>query len=382
MDISMQPDSSDYRPRQRTPDSLRVQRARQRWLLLGVAAWSLAGCERESVVTTLSDAPRHPPAISSASTQDAQGTEDLNPRLLRRFKPLTIEASSNVSLVHLGRMLYFEPLLSRTGKVSCNSRHPLTSYGTTATAVAVGIDGRRGARNAPSTFNAAGHFRQFWDGRAANLEEQAAGPIENPAVMGMTAEQVLKALRGVEGYRAAFAKAYPADKAALSFNHVTGAIATFERGLITPGRWDRYLLGDHSALSSREKDGAKLFANLGCMVCHTGAYVGGSMFEKLGVQIPWPNQHDRGRAQVSQNAADAMVFKVPSLRNVAQTAPYFHDGSVAKLEAAVRLMAYHQLGVTLDSSEIQDIVAWLGALTGDIPREYIRRPNLPAAVRP
>jgi cytochrome c peroxidase len=135
------------------------------------------------------------------------------------------------------------------------------------------------------------------------------------------------------------------------------------------------------ALTQPEKEGAKLFANLGCMVCHTGAYVGGTMFEKLGVFVPWPNQTDHGRREVTKNPADDMIFKVPSLRNVARTAPYFHDGSADSLDTAVRMMARHQLGVDLSEEEARSIAAWLGSLTGDIPRDYIAPPTLPAAVR-
>jgi cytochrome c peroxidase len=343
----------------------------------------LAACQENSTVTRLDDG-QAAATIAPISRANAHSDEDeLSPRILRRFAPISEVTGTGTSpLVSLGRMLYFEPLLSRTGTVSCNSCHPLDKYGATNTAVSTGVDGKQGSRNAPSTYNAAGHFRQFWDGRAATLGEQAQGPIQNPAEMGMESARVVQVLAGVEGYRQAFARAYPGQAQPISFSNVSAAIAEFESGLITPGRWDRYLLGDKSALTQREKDGAKLFSNLGCMVCHTGAYIGGTMFEKLGVHLPWPNQQDRGRSQISKSSADDMVFKVPSLRNVANTSPYFHDGSVTSLKQAVLLMSRHQLGEEVTGDEADDIVAWLGSLTGRISLDYIRTPSLPVAQRP
>jgi cytochrome c peroxidase len=178
-----------------------------------------------------------------------------------------------------------------------------------------------------------------------------------------------------------FERAFPGEAGAITVGNVATALAEFERGLMTPGRWDRYLGGDAKALTASEKEGAKLFANLGCMVCHTGAYIGGTMFEKLGVFVPWPNQTDHGRREVTHDPVDDMVFKVPGLRNVARTAPYFHDGSVASLDTAVRMMAHHQLGVDLTEEEARSIVAWLNALTGEIPRDYTAPPVLPMASR-
>lgn len=341
--------------------------------------WASA-CQRESTVTRL-------PAIPATEiTQTAiadKVDEELNPRLLRRFAPLPkVPGGLDSALVRLGRILYFEPLLSRNGKISCNSCHPLDRYGTTNTQFSMGVDGKFGRRNAPTVYNAAGHFRQFWDGRSANLAEQALGPLENPTEMGMDAPSIERVLKNIPGYRDLFAGAFPGEAEPISIGNVAAAIAEFERGLITPSRWDRYLAGDTQALSQPEKEGAKLFANLGCMVCHTGAYVGGTMFEKLGIFAPWPNQSDHGRREVTHSAADDMVFKVPSLRNSARTAPYFHDGSIDSLDTAVRMMARHQLGVDLSEEEAVSVAAWLGSLTGEIPRDYIAMPRLPEAKRP
>jgi cytochrome c peroxidase len=316
------------------------------------------------------------PSVGRASL--AYGNEELSPRMLRRFAPLDpAKDHANAELADLGRKLYFEPRLSKTGKVSCNTCHPLDQYGTTGAAVSTGILGRKGSRNAPTTYNAAGHFAQLWDGRSPNVEKQAIMPIENQDEMGMTAAAVTTVIGNLAEYSSEFARVFPTDKRPLSIEHIGLAIGAFERGLITPARWDRYLRGDAGALNPEEKAGAKLFANLGCIVCHAGPYVGGSMFERLGARVPWPAGRDRGRKDVTGLAADDMVFKVPSLRNVAMTAPYFHDGSAATLDQALRMMARHQLGIELDDEEVRELEAWLGSLTGALPRDYIAPPKLP-----
>jgi cytochrome c peroxidase len=349
------------------------------WLGLGL----LAACgEDVTTVTRLASAS----VAAHASSEPVLSTpteEDLNPRLLRRFKSLTAPDNDQPqALVALGRMLYFEPLMSSDRRVSCNTCHPLDRYGTTPTAVSTGVNGQHGQRNAPSTYNASSQFRQFWDGRAANLQEQVRGPIQNPVEMGMIETALVSRLSGIEGYERAFAQAFPSSKEPVSLDHVAEAIAAFERGLRTPARWDRYLAGDNTALTAREKSGARLFANLGCMVCHEGQLLGGSMFQRAGAVVAWPNRSDRGRRDLTNDAADDMIFKVPSLRNVAKTAPYFHDGSIATLNDAVQMMARHQLGVSLTEDEADAIVTWLGSLTGTIPADYVRAPHLPTAIRP
>lgn len=340
------------------------------------------GCGRDSSITRLHDVPLIDAVQTVKLNRAGELQEDLSPRLLRRFGAIQQPNNLDSDLVRLGRKLYFEPLLSRTGKVSCNSCHPLDRYGTLPSKFSIGIDGKMGHRNAPTVYNTSGHVAQFWDGRAPTLAEQAAGPLANPLEMGMSPGRVVGVLNGVSGYRADFEHAFPGQASPITIANVTSAIAEFERGLVTPARWDRYLGGDTRALSPEEKEGARLFANLGCMVCHSGPAIGGTLFEKLGVFVPWPNQSDHGRREVTRNPNDDMVFKVPSLRNVARTGPYFHDGSVSSLDSAVRMMARHQLGVDLTEDEARLIAAWLGSLTGDLPRDYIAEPSLPAAVRP
>jgi cytochrome c peroxidase len=339
------------------------------------------GCSSaaDSEVMVVDTQPAAIVAVSAPTAAAAFSNEELSPRVLRRFAPLNpVANSAPAALIDLGRKLYYDPRLSKTGTVSCNSCHPLAKYGTTDTSVSTGINGRKGARNAPTVYNAAGHFVQFWDGRAASVEKQALMPIENKDEMGMTAAEAVTAIKNIAGYRAEFAIAFPGESQPISAERIGLAIGAFEHGLVTPARWDRYLQGDTSALNAEEKAGAKVFANLGCIVCHTGPFVGGSMFERVGARVPWPEGADRGRRGVTGNVADDMIFKVPSLRNVAMTAPYFHDGSAKTLNKAVRMMARHQLGVELDDEEARELEAWLGSLTGDIPHDYIAPPVLPS----
>ena len=347
----------------------------------GVLLWvSLAACQSKSTVSRLTEQARLDSVRPMLDPAMRSHRESMSPRLLRRFAPIRIvDQEQDIDMVNLGRLLFFDQRLSRTNSISCNSCHPLDQYGVTHTKVSVGIGGRVGRRNAPMVYNAAGHFRQFWDGRASNLVEQVSGPLMNSAEMGSDPATMLQKLQHVAAYRAAFARAFPKDSSPISLINVSNALAQFERGLNTPSRWDRYLEGDVAALSATEKAGARLFANLGCLSCHTGAYVGGAMYAKVGVVHPWPNQSDRGRFQVTLDPSDDFVFKVPSLRNVAMTAPYFHDGSSDTLEAAVKKMAFHQLGLTLGEPECAAIVAWLGSLTGKIPEAYVAPPELPRA---
>ncbi|MBL8950909.1 MAG: c-type cytochrome [Myxococcaceae bacterium] len=319
--------------------------------------------------------------VVSAEPRSSRAGNPLPQRVMRRYKPLTAPAAAvNPALVALGRMLYFEPRLSSTGEVSCNSCHPLDGYGVTHDATSKGVRGQTGTRNAPSTYNAARHFRQFWDGRSATIEDQAGDPILNPIEMGMqSSDSVVRALEAIRGYGPAFAAAFPGELEPITWAHVKEAIGAFERGLVTPGRWDRFLRGDSAALTTVEKEGARSFANLGCVVCHAGELAGGSMYEKLGAVKAWPNQNDKGRFDVTHDDGDEMMFKVSSLRNVAKTAPYFHDGSAATLSEAVRMMARHQLGEELDDDEVKGIVAWLEALSGEVPQDYIVKPQLPEA---
>lgn len=327
--------------------------------------------------------PSNAAAAANAELPAATVPEAINPRLLRRFKPLRASFDDAgdpppIARVALGRMLWFDKRLSRGGELSCNSCHQLDRYGVDHVPTSVGFHGKRGARNSPSVYQAAGNIASFWDGRAPNVEEQVKGPLFNPDEMAMESpENLVEILGSMPGYVTAFAAAFPGQAKPLTYANVALAVGAFERGLVTPARWDRYLNGDHAALTSAELHGLKLFTSLGCMTCHTGELVGGSSFQKVGVLEPWPNQTDQGRFSVTKTEADRMTFRVPSLRNVAMTAPYFHDGSVQELSTAVEMMARHQLGEDLDPEGVASIVAWLGSLTGELPRAYIAEPKLP-----
>ncbi len=280
--------------------------------------------------------------------------------------------------IALGRMLYYEPRLSKSQQISCNSCHQLTRYGVDNEPTSEGHNKQRGDRNSPTVYNAAGHFVQFWDGRAADVEEQAKGPVLNPVEMALADDKAAVAvLKSIPEYVDAFKKAFPEDKDPVTFDNMAKAIGAFERKLVTPARWDKYLQGEESALTAEEKAGFNQFAAAGCTSCHMGGLVGGNLYQKLGAVKPWPDSSDPGRFKVTKNDGDRMLFKVPSLRNVEKTGPYYHNGRVATLEDAVSRMAEYQTGKPLQPEQTQAIVTWLKSLTGEIPADYIKEPVLP-----
>ena len=284
------------------------------------------------------------------------------------FAPLPEVADSKenpitAEKVALGKKLYLDTRLSKDETLSCNSCHNLKTFGVDNEPTSPGHKGQRGGRNSPSSFNAALHASQFWDGRAATVEKQALGPILNPGEMAMPSEAaVIERLKKDKAYPKEFAAAFPGDKAPISYANVGNAIGAFERTLITPSRFDAFLKGDDNALTPEEKKGAQAFVQTGCVACHNGATLGGMMFQKLGLVKPYPTK-DMGRFEVTKNESDKMMFKVPSLRNVAKTGPYFHDGSVKTLEEAVSKMAEYQLGKQLTPEQVKEIVTFLDSLT-------------------
>jgi len=281
--------------------------------------------------------------------------------------------------IELGRRLFFETQLSAGNNISCNSCHALAGFGADTGAVSIGHRGKKGGRNSPTVYNAAGHIAQFWDGRAADVEAQALGPILNPVEMAMpAAPAVLGRLRANAEYRRLFAAAFPGERDPMTYENLGRAIGAFERKLMTPSRWDHFLHGVDSALAPAEKEGFNTFTATGCQTCHTGAFVGGTMFQKAGLVRPWPDTTDVGRDAITHQAADRMVFKVPSLRNIVRTAPYFHNGAVRSLDTAVVWMARHQLGKELTAPQVGQIVAWLGSLTGQVPTAYVAPPQAEA----
>lgn len=351
-------------------------------LVLVVFAFA-GGCSRGRCDVRKDDTATRAPAAAPAPPSERDASEEdptaFNPRLLRRFQPLEdrFEGPGGEALVELGRRLWFDPRLSQDGELSCNTCHPLDRGGADGERTSTGHAGRKGRRNTPTVLNAAGAFAQFWDGRAATLEEQARGPLFASVEMAADAATVEARLRATPGYKPLFASAFPGDPRPATIDHVVAAIAAFERRLATPGRWDRFLRGDHEALSTREREGLKVFTNVGCMRCHTGPLLGGISYQKAGAVEPWPSTADLGRFEVTKNPADRFVFKVPTLRNVTRTAPYFHDGSVATLPEAIRTMGSHQLGVELSEDEVDAIAAWFAALSGDLPPGLATPPVLP-----
>ena len=286
-------------------------------------------------------------------------------------------ASSSPDRVALGKMLYFEARLSKNHDVSCNSCHHLDAFGVDGSPTSEGHQKQHGNRNAPTVLNAAIEFRQFWDGRAADVEEQATGPIVNPVEMASGEPRVVATLASMPEYVSAFDKAFPGESAPISLKNVGIAIGAFERKLLTPAPIDRWLDGDRGALTADQLAGAATFARSGCPSCHMGAGVGGAIYQKAGFVKPWPDQKDQGRFDLTKQESDRMIFKVPSLRNVTKTAPYFHDGSVASLDEAVRMMGRYQVGKELSDADVTSLVAFLGALSASPPAELVAPPVLP-----
>jgi cytochrome c peroxidase len=275
--------------------------------------------------------------------------------------------------------------LSRGQELSCASCHDLSAYGADSRPEAIekgrsfGHRKQFGERNSPSTYNAALHIAQFWDGRASDVEEQAKGPILNPVEMTMADEKsVVAVLKSIPGYLPLFKAAFPDAADPISYDSMAQAIGAYERTLVTPGRFDKFLAGDDNALSKTELEGLSTFIDSGCIACHTGSTFGGGLFQKLGLLKPYAT-NDVGRMAVTGKEQDKHFFKVPSLRNVAKTAPYFHDGSIKTLPEAVRIMSEYQTATgKLPDEKVALIVAFLESLTGDLPgQETIGKPQVP-----
>lgn len=307
-------------------------------------------------------------ALSFVACGPSQETKDLQAKAKQMIGalPEKMPGSENDSQerIGLGKKLYFETKLSQNNTQSCNSCHKVDGgAGVDNLPTSPGAFGKSGDRNSPTTLNAGFHLAQFWDGRAADLKAQAKGPILNPIEMAMPSEgEVLKRLNEDADYPTLFSKAFPDDKKPVSYDNLAEAIAAFERTLVTPSRFDDYVNGDHSAISKSEEEGLKTFLASGCTSCHVGNLLGGTFYRKVGQVNPYPTE-DLGRFNVTKNADDKYVFKVPALRNVALTAPYFHDGKVATLGEAVKLMGYHQLNLRLSDEDSNKIVAFLGTLS-------------------
>lgn len=281
------------------------------------------------------------------------------------IQPVKID---NPALVELGKMLYFEPRLSRSGFISCNSCHNLATGGVDNLKTSIGDRWAQGPINSPTVLNSYGQIAQFWDGRAKTLAEQAAGPIANPLEMASTHELAVEVIASIPGYGKYFEAAFGDDK--VDIGRITDAIAEFERTLVTPNdRFDQWLKGNKDALTKTELEGYQLFKASGCTICHNGAQLGGQSFQKMGVVRPYETTNTaEGVKAISGRDQDRMSFKVPVLRNIELTYPYFHDGEAQTLEKAVEVMGDIQLGKRYTEEETAKIVAFLKTLTGEQPK--------------
>jgi cytochrome c peroxidase len=334
------------------------------------------GCGGEEQSDAVDAAPE---SEAAAPTLDRSA---LRTRAAAIFGALPAEASNpdnavTPAKVELGRILYYESRLSKNHDVSCNTCHLLDRHGVDGQPTSTGHRGQRGGRNAPTVYNAALHITQFWDGRAADVEEQAKGPVLNPIEMAMPSEEaVVAVLNSIPGYVPLFTAAFPEDEKPVSYDNMARAIGAFERKLLTPSPFDAFIAGDDDALSDEQLAGLDAFASAGCTTCHQGAAIGGGLYQKLGVIKPYPTE-DHGRMEVTGDHADHQVFKVPSLRNIAKTGPYLHDGSIQELDEMIRIMAEYQLGIPVDDAQVGAIRAFLESLTGAVDAELIAMPELP-----
>lgn len=289
------------------------------------------------------------------------------------IQPIRPAEVTRPAVVELGKKLFFDPRLSKSGFISCNSCHNLSMGGSDNLQTSIGDHWQRGPINSPTVLNSNLSLAQFWDGRAKDLVEQAAGPIQNPIEMAITAEHAVEMLNGIPGYADRFAAAFPGEKDPITIDNAAKAIAVFETTLITPNApFDRFLRGDTKALSPEQREGLKLFVDSGCASCHNGINIGGGQYapfgvvEKPGAEVLPPD--DKGRFMVTKTPDDEFVFKVPTLRNIALTPPYFHSGQSWDLEQAVGVMAVSQLGVELGAEDVKKIAAFLHSLTGEQPQ--------------
>lgn len=325
-------------------------------------------------------------AIAILVSSHAAAEDDLMKAARRMFKPIpsVVPAVNDNPVTHqkieLGKMLFFDPRISASGIISCNTCHNLGTGGVDAGPTSVGHGWQVGPRRAPTVYNAVFNVAQFWDGRAPDLKAQAKGPVQASVEMNATPEHVINTLNSMSDYVVMFKKAFPIEASPVNFDNFAKAIEAFEAILTTPAApFDQYLEGDPNALNDRQKAGLKLFMETGCSSCHNGINVGGQDYFPFGaVERPSTSllpTADKGRSAVTKVASDEYVFRAAPLRNVALRPPYFHSGQVWSLKQAVGVMAEVQLGAKLSDKEEDDIVAFLDSLTGQLPK--VEYPILP-----
>ena len=319
----------------------------------------------------------------------SNGDEDLLKQAKQIFGPLPQVMLSEKNpitpeKVKLGKILFYETRISIDGTVSCVRCHPIGLYAADGLRKSIGNHCKLNPRNAPTVLNAAGQISAHWIGNRADVEDQARQSVIGPPSFGMPSnEAVEKKLSEIKGYMDLFRKAFPGESNPVTVENFAKAVGSFERTLVTPSRFDSFLKGDVAALDGQEKRGLKTYMEAGCLMCHSGLYVGGQVYQKSGIIEPYwkytkSEPIDEGRYVVTKNEADKYVFKVPILRNVAKTAPYFHDGAVEKLKDAVWIMGKIQLGKDLEKAQVEEIVIFLKSLTGKIPEDALKVPLLPS----
>ena len=288
------------------------------------------------------------------------------------ISPIPQESDADIQKAELGKILFFDPLLSRDGSVSCASCHDVFNGGADAKVVSIGYGGEKGNIQSPTVLNAVYNFKQFWNGRAKDLYEQAQGPLQNPVEHNMDIKSIEKVLNNSLLYKQKFKDVY--DVSYIKFPLLIDAIVEFEKALITPNaKFDKYLRGELS-LNKEEKEGYLLFKEYGCITCHNGVNVGGNSFQKMGVffeydtKVKYPDRY-----KITGNKAFINVFKVPTLRNISLTAPYFHDGSAKTLKEAINTMSKYSLGVELLDEEVEKMVQFLKILEGELPHILERK---------
>jgi len=337
-------------------------------------------------------------AVGASVLSADDGERELLARAQGTFKALPVDAGTaerplTPERIELGKLLFFENRVSTDGHVSCAACHLPSYYGTDAMPQAMGNQGKVLPRNTPTVFNTALQFVQHYGGNRVDVEEQAVKALSSKLAYGNAdLAEAEKRLRAITAYRPMFEKAFPGDADPVTVANWGMAIGAYERTLITPAPFDRYLGGDTAALSAQAKQGLDKFMSFGCSGCHNGVTVGGQMYQKFGLTQDYWNLtgskeielfkgRDKGRFQDTKKEEDAFIFKVQQLRNVAVTPPFFHDGSVAELGDAVRIMAKLQLGRDLTDADVADLIAFLESLTGEVPEQFANVPNLPVASR-
>lgn len=331
-----------------------------------LAAGTLSSCAKK---------PQPEAATPPAPVAAPPAAPVLQPKTGEPVAPVEAPKVADQAMVELGKKLFFDPRLSKSGFISCNSCHNLSMGGSDNLKSSIGHKWKQGPINSPTVLNSSMNLAQFWDGRAKDLKEQAGGPIANPGEMGFTHDLAVSVLQSIPAYVDEFKKVFQADT--IDIDKVTTAIAAFEETLVTPNaRFDKWLRGDDAAITKEELAGYELFKSSGCTACHNGVALGGNSFQKMGAVEPYKTKNPAsGRSAVTKDDADRFKFKVPTLRNVELTYPYFHDAGAATLSKAVEVMGQIQLGKTFTAEENANIVAFLKSLTGEQPKFEL--PQLP-----